>query len=206
MKTISFLLFFLLFCLFTANSLFAENIANATNEKAAEVRALKIGFGNYLLGHELSAKQRKFAAKHPLPVAESKEWTYKFQDEGVFVVADKKTNLVLGIYREQEKASHRDVKAMVGDLMLNFEEPTVMAHDKMIYWVYDKKGKVSQELFDKARETGGLETLVTVKFSSTEPIYRVTQKSDKKAEEKTADIYVVITSGPLVSLFMAKNQ
>ena len=202
MKNISLLLFFLLLCVFNANSLCAESIANATKKKAAEVQALKIGFGNYLLGHELSPEQKKLAAKHPLPVAESKGWTYKFQDKNIFVAADKKTNLILGIYKEQEKASHSDVKTMVGELMMDFGEPTVMAHDKMIYWAYDKKGKVSQEIFEKARETGGLEALVTVKFSSTQPIFRETQK----AEVKTADIYVVITSGPLVSFFMAQNN
>jgi len=211
MKNIALLLFFMLLCVFNANSLFAESIAKATKKKAAEVQALKIGFGNYILGHELSPDQKKLAEKHLLPVAESKEWTYKFQDEDIFIVADKKTNLILGVYKEQEKATRRDVKTMVGSLMMDFEEPTVMAHDKMIYWAYDQKGKVSQERFEEARDTGGFEALATVKFSSTESIFLESEKSDKneetiKAEGKIADIYVVITSGPLVSLFMAQNQ
>jgi hypothetical protein len=211
MKKIYLLLLVPVLCFFFADSLFAEDIAQATKKKAAEVQALNLGFGNYILGQELNDEQKKFAAQHPLPVAESKNWTYKFQDEDIFVVADKKTNLILGIYKEQEKASRLDVKTMVGDLMMNFSEPTLMAHDQMIYWAYDKKGKISQKLFMIARETGDLETLATVKFSSTEPIFREQKKPDKdeekiRAEEKTADIYVIITSGPLSSFFIAQNQ
>ena len=211
MKKIYLLRFIPMLCFLTTNVLFAEDIAQAIKKKAVEVQALKLGFGNYFLGHELNSEQKKFAGKHSLPVSESKNWTYKFQDEDIFVVADKKTNLILGIYKEQEKASRQDVKTMVGDLMMNFAEPTLMAHDQMIYWAYDKKGKVSQELFMIARETGDLETLATVKFSSTEPIFREVKKSDKdgetiKAEEKTADIYVIITSGPLSSFFIAQNR
>lgn len=211
MKKIYLLLFVPVLCFLITNVLFAEDIAQATKKKAAEVQALKLGFGNYLLGYELNSEQKKFAAKHPLPVDESKNWTYKFQDKDIFVVADKKTNLILGIYKEQEKASRLDVKTMVGDLMMHFDEPTLMAHDQMIYWAYDKKGKISQKAFMIARETSDLETLATVKFSSTEPIFREIKKSDKvgekiKAEEKTADIYVIITSGPLSSFFIAQNR
>ena len=211
MKKIFLMLFVPVFCFFTANDLFAEDIAQAIKKKAAEVQTLKLGFGNYILGQELNAEHKKFAAKHSLPVAESKNWTYKFQDGDIFVVADKKTDLILGIYKEQEKASRLDVKTMVGDLMMSFSEPTLMAHDKMIYWAYDKNGKVSQKLFMIARETGDLETLATVKFSSTEPIFREQKKPDKdgekiKTEEKTADIYVIITSGPLSSFFIAQHR
>ena len=211
MKKISLLLLISVLCFFFANFLSAEDIFQATKKKAAEVQTLKLGFDNYLLGYELNAEQKKIAERHPLPVAESKKWTYKFQDKEIFVVADKKTNIILGIYKEQEKASRSDVKAMVGDLMMHFYEPTLMAHDKMIYWAYDKKGKISQALFVIAKETGDLETLATVKFSSTEPIFREQKKPDKdgekiKAEEKTADIYVIITSGPLSSFFIAQNR
>ena len=211
MKKIYLLLFIPVLCFFTTNALVAEDIAQAIKEKAAEVQTLKLGFGNYILGQELNAEHKKFAAKHSLPVAESKNWTYKFKDENIFIVADKKTNIILGIYKEQEKASRSDVKAMVGDLMMHFDEPTLMAHDKMIYWAYDKNGKVSKKLFMIARETGEFEAIATVKFSSTEPIFREQKKPDKdgekiKAEEKTADIYVIITSGPLSSFFIAQHR
>ena len=211
MKNTCILLSVMMFCSFTADFLFAGDIAKAIKEKAAAVQTLQLGFGSYVLGRELNNEQKKFAENHLLPVAESKGWTYKFQDEDIFVVADKKTNLILGLYKKQEKASRRDVKAMVGDLMMNFDEPTLMAHDQMIYWAYDKKGKISQELFMIARETGDLETLATVKFSSTEPIFREVKKSDKvdetiKTEDKTSDIYVIITSGPLSSFFIAQNK
>jgi hypothetical protein len=214
MKKNYLLLFILMFCFFTANQLFAEDIAKATQKKAYEVQALKLGFGSYLLGHKLNIGQKKIAEKNPLPVAASKTWTYKFQDDDIFVVADKKTDLIIGIYKMQEKALRQDVKAMVGDLMMHFNEPTLLAHDKMIYWAFDKKGKISQAVFEKARGTGGIDALATVKFSSTEPIFREDKKSDKdtlakdtkETVEKTADIYAIITSGPLASLFMARHK
>jgi hypothetical protein len=211
MKNSYLFLSILVLCFFTANPLAAENIAQATKKKSVEVQKLKLGFGNYFLAYELNAEQKKIAAKHPLPVSDSKKWTYKFQDKDIIVVADKKTNLILGIYKEQNKASRSDVKSMVGDLMMHFAEPTMMAHDQMIYWAYDKKGKISQELFMIAKESGDFETLATVKFSSTQPIFRETDKSDKtfettKTEEKTADIYAIITSGPLSSFFIAQYK
>lgn len=97
---------------------------------------------------------------------------------------------------------------LITSLSFHLDPPhqqTLMAHDQMIYWAYDKKRKISQEFFMIAREIGDLEALATVKFSSIEPILREVKKSDKdgetiKAEEKTADIYVIITSDPRSSL------
>jgi hypothetical protein len=36
---------------------------------------------------------------------------------------------------------------MVGDLMMQFKEPTAMAHDKLIYWAFDKDGRIPEDLF-----------------------------------------------------------
>ena len=224
MKRVIFLYSLLSGCLLIPVLSLAEDISETIQKKAVEVKALKLGMGKYFLAHRLTPAQKKIAKQNPQAVSESKKWTLKFIDRDVSVVVDRKSGYIIGIYKRMKNASRQDVKAMVGDLMLKYEDPTLMAHDKLIYWAYDKQGKISRESFQAARETGGLEPLAIVKFSSTQSILREPaehgtsqkhskgnlsakdKKKNKPAKDETADIYVLITSGPLASLFMAQHR
>jgi len=69
--------------------------------------------------------------------------TFKFKDENLYVVAQKTTNRVLVIYEQIKAASQKKIQDLVGDLYMNFDDPTVLAHDKVVYWAYTKKGKIT---------------------------------------------------------------
>jgi len=57
--------------------------------------ALKPGFGGYILGRVLTDEQKDVARQHP--IAKALAGIYKFQDDEVIVVADEKSDLVIGI-------------------------------------------------------------------------------------------------------------
>ena len=175
-----------------------------------EVRGLKLGIDGYLIGYKLSADQKKRAADHPEQGAY--QGTYKFADQGVHVVADRKTDRVLALYRRIDQGSREDMKAMVVELMDRFGEPTTMAHGKILYWAFDKKGLVSEERFNQAKQqqaTGGLGIIATVKLNSDLEITPDQVDDGKKQAADTSrqkgTLYYIITSQPLVSEFVGQQ-
>lgn len=174
-----------------------------------EVAALQLGLGDYFIGQILNAGKKEHAKKNV--IHKTLDGTYKFQDGDVFVVAGKKTDMVIGIYKQNTEASREDVKKMVGELMMQFEEPTTMAHDKLIYWAFGKDGRISEDLFDMARTSGGEDVLATVKFSSTLPIVQASAPENDEKEKvvkgvESASIYVMINSIPLSKIFLSLNK
>lgn len=187
----------------------ANTVVKEMNRIAGEVAALELGFGSYILGKPLTAEQKVFAQKHP--VAKALKGTYKFQDEKIFVIAAKENDLVLGVYREYPDVSTDDLKGIVGTLMLEHGEPTAIAHEKLVYWSYGKNGKITQEDFDFARQSGGMKSLVAVKFSSSQEIGAnedsvENPKDDRAKEQSPISAYVMITSDPLSKLFLANTK
>ncbi|NOR22889.1 MAG: hypothetical protein GQ542_00595 [Desulforhopalus sp.] len=187
----------------------AEDGATKMKRIGKDVAALKLGLGDYFIGQILNAEKREIARKNI--IHKTLNGTYKFQDGDVFVVAGKKTDMVIGIYKQNTEASREDVKKMVGELMMQFEEPTTMAHDKLIYWAFGKDGRISEDLFDMARESGGEDVLATVKFSSSLPIAQdsAPDKAEKEEVAKTEEIssiYVMINSIPLSKIFLSLNK
>jgi hypothetical protein len=174
-----------------------------------EVAALKLGLGDYYIGQILSGEQKKIAERNV--IHKTINGTYKFQDGDVFVVVGKKTDMVIGVYKQNIYASREDVKKMVGELMMQFEEPTTMAHDKLLYWAFGKDGRISEDLFDQARDSGGEEVLATVKFSSSLPISpdadpAKVEKEDSVKDQEISSIYVMINSIPLSKIFLALTK
>lgn len=209
MKNIYLLFCALLLVIAPAGRLPAEDSAAAMKRIGGEVAALKLGLGGYVLGQVLTAEQKALAWGNP--VANALEGTSKFQDGEVFVLVQNNTDMIIGIYKENDAASREEVKKMVGDLMMQFKEPTTMAHDKLIYWAFDKDGRIPEDLFDQARQSGGKEVLATVKFSSSVPVFQGPEpENDKKKEavkdEEPAAIYVIITSNPLSKIVVAQSK
>lgn len=167
-------------------------------ELTTAVGNLKLGTKEYVIGTRLTPAQKKFAAAHS--IADAFPGTIKFRDKGLKVVAEEKNHTVLAMYQEQENASGADIKQMVGELMTRFEEPTTMAHSKIIYWAYGNDGKkIDEETLNKARDSGGeIPILATVKFNSTMEI-----KPDLQDDgPEKATIYYLITSQPLLQHFV----
>ncbi len=78
-------------------------------------------------------------------------------------MANKATDLVLALYMEDDEAGVQEYRNMVARLMDQFGDPTTMAHDQIIYWAWGPHGKITEEEFQKARGSGKLEVLATVK-------------------------------------------
>ena len=108
-----------------------------------KVASLKIGTDGYILGKKLTAEQLKIAKKNAIKKAV--EGTYKFSDKGLFVIASKSDDRVLVMYKSYEDIDNKEAKGLFGGAMLNFGEPTALAHDKLVYWSYDKNGKQISE-------------------------------------------------------------
>jgi hypothetical protein len=208
MKYVYLLLLSFLIALTPASQLLAEDSVTAMQRLGADIAGLKLGFGDYYLGQKLTEQQKDNAKKHA--IAKTITGSYKFQDNGVFIVASSKSDMVIGLYKENPTATPQDMKNMVGELMMQFEEPTKMAHDKLIYWAFGKEGLIPQDLFNMAKSTDS-EILATVKFSSDQPI-RPSEKPEEgaatKAKESSepASIYVIITSDQLSNIFLAQNK
>lgn len=187
---------------------YSGSIGDEIQRVASETTALELGFGGYHLGKTLTAEQKEKAQINP--IAKTLKGTYKFKDGKVFVITNQENDMILGVYKEYPDISMEKVKGIVGGLMFEFGEPTIMVHSKLIYWSYNKNGKISQDEYDFARQSGGAKSLATVKFSSSELI-GVDDSSKKDgeeepAEEKTTSAYTIITSDPLSKLFMAYTE
>lgn len=186
----------------------SEDAASAMQRIGKEVAGLNIGFDDYILGRPLNNERQALAKKNKIP--KSVPGTIKFQDGDTFVIVQNDTFMVLGLYKQYTDATRQEVKSIIGDLMLRFNEPTTMAHDKLIYWAFNKEGQIAQDEYDFVKKSGDTEIIATVKFSSTSSIFPdpdPEEKEQTKAEvEQTSDTYVMITSNPLSKIFLAEHK
>ncbi len=177
-------------------------IAADLNKLFNQVEKLNLERQGYVLGAKLDKDQLKIAKANPEKAAAPD--TFKFRDKNLFIVAHNGSNRIVLIYELVKDADQKQVKDLVGDLYINFEEPTVMAHDKIIYWAWAKKGKISSKEFDQAKEDKKnkkkLDILATVKCVSDIKIM------EKPKEASTGDVYYVITSDSILTYFAGKNS
>ncbi|WP_299981075.1 hypothetical protein [Desulfobacula sp.] len=168
--------------------------ANDPNDLFEQVETLKLERNGYVLGAALNQRQIKIATANPVD-ATSKD-TFKFKDKNLYVVAQKTSNRVLVIYEQLEAASQQKIQDLVGDLYMNFDDPTVLAHDKVVYWAYTKEGIITSKEFDTARQyKKKLDILATVKFISDINIMETVK------EPSTGQAYYIISSDPILKFF-----
>lgn len=159
-----------------------------------QVEKLNLERQGYVLGKKLDKKQLQTAQTNP--VESTTPDTFKFRDNNLFVVAHKGSSRILVIYEQFDNVGQKKVQDMVGDLYMAFDEPTVMAHDKIIYWAWAKKGKISTKEFDTAKEKKKkLDILATVKCVSDVNIMAAPEK------ETTGSAYYVISSDAVLKHF-----
>lgn len=108
----------------------------------SSVEALAIQCQGYTLCAPLSKEQRAYASKNMEEANSSK--VYRFRDNNLNIVADQKTHRVLVMFEQFEKVGQQKVQDLVGDLFIDYGDPTVSAHDKVVYWAWGKK-KSSQQ-------------------------------------------------------------
>ncbi len=181
-----------------------------------DVVKLDLGLQGYVVGKTLDPDQKRIAGKHS--VAGAYAGTYKFVDNALYVVIDKETDRILALYKKKENADQAELKAMIAELMDRFSLPTTMAHDKLIYWAFNKYGAVSEDDFNRAKkiqQTAKLGIIATVKLSSELEIKPDSKVGDpgghsqgkvEKQSPATGTVYFIITSDPLVQTFLAAHQ
>ncbi len=195
MKIVSRIFFILVIVFLAAGALKSEGAPDIFKQ----VEKLQIQRNGYTLGAVLSKSQKKTAKANPVESASPN--TYKFRDTGLFIVADKATDRVLVMYEQFDKVDQKKAQKITGDLFLVFEEPTVFAHDKVVYWAYGQKGKFTEKEYEKAKEKKKkLPILATVKLNSD---IRIMEKSK---QIPTGDVYYIISSEPLLKLYHGPGE
>jgi len=168
----------------------SENFA-ALEKKVA---LLRLGLGDYFIAYKLSAEQKEKAEKHLLE--KSYPGTYTFVDNGVHVLAAQKDDTIIAVYLKNEEADAKQLKQMVADLMMQFGDPTSEAHDQIIYWAYNEKGRISADNFNNEKKKEEMRIIATVKFKSKLTL----SEALGEAAEKNS-IYCIISSPRLLERF-----
>jgi hypothetical protein len=159
-----------------------------------QVSKLKLERHGYILGKALNSKQVKIAEANP--VEATTKGTFKFKDNHLFVVAQEKTNRVIVMYEQFEEAPRQKIQDLIGDLFMNFDDPTVLAHDTVVYWAYKKEKKITSEQFEKARkEKTKLGIIASIKLMSEIKI------TEKTKEPSKGQFYYIISSNPILEFF-----
>ena len=173
----------------------ADDITDLFNR----VEKLNLRCNDYTLGKVLTDKQKQTAQDNAQEKASP--GTYKFKDNNLYIVTDKATDRVLILYERYEPVSRKKIRELVGALFFDFGDPTVLAHDKTIYWAFDEKGKISEEQYREAKAIKKpLQTLATVKLDSS---HKITDSSDPGENSR---IYYIVSSGPILKLLNSREQ
>jgi hypothetical protein len=159
-----------------------------------KVASLGLGFGEYHIANKLSPAQKEKAQK--TLVEKSYPGTYTFTDGDDFILVEKASDSILAVYRKNEQADRDQLKQMIADLMAMFGNPTSEAHDQIIYWVYDEKGKIPDEEYETLREGQERPVLATVKFKS-----KLTFTESNQENDQENSIHCIVSSPRLLEKF-----
>ena len=185
---LSSIIFFLLFALPCAGT-HSKEIEGLLERLAA----LNLNRNGYTLGKVLTDAQKKTAHLHPIEIENSK--IYKFQDGDLYIVAEKKTNRVIILYKQYDPAFRNEIQEVLGALFLDFGDPTIFVHDKIVYWAFGPKGKLSEQEYNKIKEEKGkLDILATLKLTSSLEIMK------KGGEEAAGNVYYILSSPPVLRI------
>lgn len=164
-----------------------------------DVAKLKIQRNDYILGETLTDKQKETARRNA--VEAPGPGTYKFKDHDLNLVVDEKTDRIIIIYERYEPANREEIRELVGDLFFVFGEPTVMAHDKTIYWAFEADGKIPESTYKEAKDQKKIpKFLATIKLQSSHKIMDTTEPVTD------GTVYYIISSDPLLKLLEKRSQ
>ncbi len=192
------------------------------DEIFSTVKSLNVGLGGYVIGTTLNEKQLEMAKKNK--ESANIPNTIKFKDGEYHVVVDTNTKAVLVVYQNFDNKDRKALKSMIAQLMVSHQEPTITSHGKMVYWFYNKNGKMGEVDLDKHKEsirtpqtiaeavdTGDkakdLQPILSLKLSSDIDIMPAKDmnatKSDKGDEK--ANYYVILSSEALLKGYVSKE-
>jgi hypothetical protein len=196
--------------LFCSSSLAGQSekiAAMSDNKLLSELVKLDIGLEQYRIGKTLTKEQLKIADKNS--IKKKYQGTIKFKDGDVGVVADAASKNIIALYLENKDAGKEDTKNMIATLMMMFGQPTTMAHEKIVYWAFNKDGLIAEDVHRKAKDVNELNILATVKFNSkTRFMEDGAPSKDEEKEEETKEeknsIYCIVSSPALLERFAKK--
>lgn len=187
--------------------------ANVT-ELYIKIAHMKKGTDGYIIGEMLTKEQEQKAVDNM--IKSNNPSVVKFLDgDNLLIAINSKNKRVLAINKRYSSIDQATMKGMIGTLIHDFDEPTAMAHDKMIYWIFDENGKKLTEddlekykdsLIGKVKpnmalaEAVNLKKDVKVEFN---PFVSVKLQSDQPMmsdveEPKPANAYLMISSDRLI--------
>jgi len=166
------------------------------------VEKLNIGRNGYILGKPLTDDQKELARRQSVAIENPD--LIKFNEKNLFVVAERKTQRPVILYEQHETVNREKLREIVGELFLDFGEPTVFTHDKVIYWAYGKEKKIPETVYRKAKEEKQkFEILATVKLTSD---LKITKKAEVNTDGTKGSVYYIISSPPVLKAITSKGS
>jgi len=181
-----------------------------------DVEKIDKGIDGFIVGKALTKEQIAIMNKNGLK-SEAKSVRKFLAKENLLIAVDSKNFRVLAINKRFNQIEKSRLKSMIGNLIHDFDEPTTLAHDKMLYWIYDANGEklseddlkrwkgsvkkehstnladfVKSEMKEEPKKEIDFNPYVTVKLSSDQPIMT------KQEKELPANIYLMISSDKLI--------
>lgn len=175
----------------------------------ADVAALNLGRNGYVLAHPLTPSQRRIAAEHKME--STAKGTYRFEDPaqgGCVIVAESTTHRVLLVMESVEHATRKTAQVQVGAFFMEFGEPTISAHDRIVYWAYGKEGKYSTQAFEESKKRQQpLPIIATIKLQSEMKIVMSEgdQNRSTDSESVTGHLYSTVTSEAILRHFVKES-
>ncbi len=173
---------------------FFVSVSGFASSEFDKVQQLGLTHGNLLLG-------AKFVDSGDF-VPEREAWpgTRRYRRNSLVVAVEARTQRIIALFEEYPALSPEDLKKLVGTLVARFGEPTFEAHDRMLFWYFTSKGKVSSEEFERLRESGKVpELLAVAKFYCNQNIIDF---ADKKRRDDKAKAYFTVYSPALIKRFV----
>ena len=178
-------------------SSYADASPNELTDVLDRVAVLNIDRNGYTLGKALTDAQKNTVRRHPVEIDNPN--LYKFKDGGLYIVTEKTTDRVIIMYEQYDETSRKEIRELVGTLFLDFGEPTVFTHDKVIYWAWGQNGKFSSEAFKTAKKKKQpLKVSATVKLNSSLEIMGA------KEDKEPGSVYYIVSSDPALKLIQSR--
>ncbi len=159
-----------------------------------KVQKLGLSYKDFLLGEKLPE------AEDLTPLKGALKGTRRYRKGSLILAVDEKTRHLLALYDEYLNLKPKDVQKLVGELVARFGEPTFEAHEKMLFWYFTSKGKISSEAFKRLREEGKKPEVVAIaKFYCDQRIVEFGNSKDSKAKARA---YFTLYSPLLIRKFV----
>ncbi|OAQ21384.1 hypothetical protein [Thermosulfurimonas dismutans] len=176
----------LILCLFFGTVVLASDLE--------KIQQLNLVYKDFRLGDKLEGAKDLRPLKGALP------GTLRFKNGSLVVAIEEKSRRILALYDEFPRIAPQELQRLVGELMGLLGEPTFEAHDKILFWYFSPKGKISSETFNRIVEKGEEpKILAIVKLYCDHKIVEFANQKDPKARAK---VYVTFYSPLLIRKIM----